>query len=224
MPRAARRFLPPIFKAFWPVPAVRASFVAIILIAIGAFSLSRQAWGAHAYAQFGDIKYAEGFRHFAYVNPDAPKGGEIRLVPPTRPTNYDKFNPFTLKGTPPHNLAGLLLETLLTGNAEEPTTAYGLLADDVTVAPDGRSATFRLHPQARFHNGDAVLAEDVAIEVYDLRGARVRTLTRGRLEAGRHSATWDGRDEAGHRAPAGVYLVRMSAGAYHGQQKLVRVE
>ena len=162
MPRAARRFLPPIFKAFWPVPAVRASFVAIILIAIGAFSLSRQAWGAHAYAQFGDIKYAEGFRHFAYVNPDAPKGGEIRLVPPTRPTNYDKFNPFTLKGTPPHNLAGLLLETLLTGNAEEPTTAYGLLADDVTVAPDGRSATFRLHPQARFHNGDAVLAEDVA--------------------------------------------------------------
>ena len=57
------------------------------------------AWAAHAYAQFGDIKYPAGFSHFDYVNPDAPKGGEIRMVPPTRPTNFDKFNPFTLKGT-----------------------------------------------------------------------------------------------------------------------------
>ena len=86
---------------------------------------------AHAYAQFGDIKYPSGFSHFSYVNPDAPKGGEIRMVPPTRPTNFDKFNPFTLKGTAPHGVGGLLLETLLTGNAEEPTTAYGLLAEDV---------------------------------------------------------------------------------------------
>ena len=65
---------------------------------------------------------------------------------------------------------------------------------------------------------------DVAIEVYDLRGARVRTLLRGRHEAGRHSVAWDGRDESGGRAAAGVYLVRMTAGSYSGQQKLVRVE
>ncbi|VWX63283.1 Microcin C transport system substrate-binding protein [Burkholderiales bacterium 8X] len=118
-------------------------------------------WAAHAYAQFGDIKYPPGFTHFSYVNPDAPKGGEIRMVPPTRPTNFDKFNPFTLKGTAPYGMGGLLFESLLTGNSEEPTTAYGLLADDVTVADDKLSATFRLHPQARFNDGSPVQAADV---------------------------------------------------------------
>ena len=118
-------------------------------------------WGAHAYAQFGDIKYPPGFTHFSYVNPAAPKGGEIRMVPPTRPTNFDKFNPFTLKGTAPYGLGSLMFESLLTGNSEEPTTAYGLLAEDVNVAPDKLSATFRLHPKARFNDGSPVLAADV---------------------------------------------------------------
>ena len=118
-------------------------------------------WAAHAYAQFGDIKYPPGFTHFSYVNPDAPKGGEIRMVPPTRPTNFDKFNPFTLKGTAPYGLGGLMFESLLTGNSEEPTTAYGLLAEDVEVATDKLSATFRLHPKARFNDGSPVLAADV---------------------------------------------------------------
>lgn len=123
--------------------------------------LAPVAWAAHAYAQFGDIKYPAGFSHFDYVNPAAPKGGEIRMVPPTRPTNFDKFNPFTLRGTAPYGVGILLIESLLTGNSEEPTTAYGLLADDVTVSDDKLSATFRIHPKARFHNGEPVLAADV---------------------------------------------------------------
>lgn len=118
-------------------------------------------WAAHAYAQFGDVKYPSGFTHFDYVDPKAPKGGEIRMVPPTRPTNFDKFNPFTLKGTTPYGIAELMFESLLVGNADEPTTAYGLLAEDVEVAVDGLSATFRLNPQARFHDGKPVLAADV---------------------------------------------------------------
>lgn len=123
--------------------------------------LAAPAWAAHAYAQFGDIKYAPGFTHFSYVNPQAPRGGEIRMVPPTRPTNFDKFNPFTLKGTAPYGIGNLLFDSLLSGNSEEPTTAYGLLAEDVTVAPDGMSVVFRLNPRARFHDGKPVLAEDV---------------------------------------------------------------
>ena len=119
------------------------------------------AWAAHAYAQFGDIKYPPGFKNFSYVNPVAPKGGDISLVAPTRASSFDKYNPFTLKGTAPPGISALMFETLLTGNAEEPTTAYGLLAEDVSVAPDKLSATFRLHPEARFHNGDPVLATDV---------------------------------------------------------------
>ncbi len=124
-------------------------------------SLMHPAWAAHAYAQYGDIKYPAGFSHLAYVNPQAPKGGEISLVPPTRLSNFDKYNPFTLKGSAPPALGSLVFETLLTGTLDEPTTAYGLLANDVTVAADKKSVTFTLNPLAKFHNGEAVLATDV---------------------------------------------------------------
>jgi microcin C transport system substrate-binding protein len=127
----------------------------------GLWCMSTGAWAAHAYAQFGDIKYPPGFDHFEYVNPAAPKGGEIALVAPSRVSTFDKYNPFTLKGNAPAGLGELMFETLLTGTFDEPTTAYGLLADDVNVAPDKLSATFHLRLEARFHNGDPVLAIDV---------------------------------------------------------------
>ena len=118
-------------------------------------------WAEHAYALWGQPKYAQGFTHFDYVNPDAPKGGELRLVSNLRVSTFDKYNPFTIKGTAPAYLSGLLFDTLLVGSMDETATGYGLLAEDVQVAPDRLSATFRLRPQARFHNGKPVLAEDV---------------------------------------------------------------
>ena len=135
------------------------SFLSLAVVALT--GLAPAAWAAHAYAQFGDVKYPAGFASFGYVNPAAPKGGEIRMVPPTRPTNFDKFNPYTLRGTAPYGISTLMVESLLVGNFEEPTTAYGLLAEDVEVAPDKLSATFRLNPKARFHDGSPVLAADV---------------------------------------------------------------
>jgi len=117
--------------------------------------------GAHAFSQFGDIKYPIGFHHFEWANPQAPKGGEITLVAPTRITQFDKYNPFTLKGNAPPGLAELMFETLLTGTYDEPTTAYGLLAEDVAVSRDRLSVLFRLNPAARFNNGGPVLAVDV---------------------------------------------------------------
>ena len=119
------------------------------------------AWAAHGYALWGALKYPPGFDHFAYVNPAAPKGGEIRLVSNLRYSNFDKYNPFTMKGSPPAYLAGLMFDSLLTGALDEEGAGYGLLAEDVSVAPDGLSATFQLRPEARFHNGDPVLAHDV---------------------------------------------------------------
>jgi microcin C transport system substrate-binding protein len=125
------------------------------------------AWAAHAYSQFGDIKYPPGFTHVDYVNPNAPKGGRLVLVPNSRATNFDKYNPFILKGEHPPGLhnegqnSSLVFETLLGGTADEATTGYGLLADDVVVAPDMLSAVFRLNPLAKFNNGDPVLARDV---------------------------------------------------------------
>ncbi len=126
-----------------------------------AFLCSGPSWAGHAYAQFGDIKYPANFKNFDYANPIAPKGGELILVPPSRLSSFDKYNPFTLKGNAAPGLTGLVFESLLTDTMDEPTTAYGLLAEDVSVAADRRSVTFKLRPQARFHTGDAVLAEDV---------------------------------------------------------------
>ena len=132
-----------------------------LVLFLAALLAAPAAWAAHAYAQFGDIKYPKGFSHFEWVNPSAPKGGDLSLVPPLRITNLDKLNPFTLKGTAPPGLGGLVFETLLTGTLDEPTTAYGLLAEDIQVAPDGLSVTFRLNPAARFHDGKPVMAADV---------------------------------------------------------------
>ena len=132
------------------------SFIIWLLVAC-----SGPAWAGHAYAQFGDVKYPANYKNFDYVNPLAPKGGELVLVPPSRLSSFDKYNPFTLKGNAAPGLTELVFESLLTGTMDEPTTAYGLLAEDVTVASDRRSVTFKLRPQARFHNGDPVMADDV---------------------------------------------------------------
>jgi microcin C transport system substrate-binding protein len=118
-------------------------------------------WAAHAYSLWGDIKYPAGFSHFEYVNPNAPKGGELVMVSNLRVSTFDKYNPFTLKGTAPAYLAGLIFETLLVGSLDENGTGYGLLAQDVEVPADGMSATFKLNPKARFHDGKPVEAADV---------------------------------------------------------------
>ena len=125
------------------------------------FLWSSPSWAGHAYAQFGDVKYPANFKNFDYANPLAPKGGELVLVPPSRLSSFDKYNPFTLKGNAAPGLTGLVFESLLIGTLDEPTTAYGLLAEDVTLSSDRRSVTFKLRSQARFHNGEPVQAQDV---------------------------------------------------------------
>lgn len=119
------------------------------------------AWAAHGYALWDDLKYPPGFAAFEYVNPAAPKGGELRLVSNLRYSTFDKYNPFTIKGSPPAYLAALLFDTLLTGAMDETASGYGLLAEDVQLAPDRMSVTFRLRREARFHNGSPVEAADV---------------------------------------------------------------
>lgn len=129
----------------------------LVLLAL----VTRLGWAAPGYAVWGQFKYPPGFDHFGYVNPAAPKGGELRLVAGSRASTFDKYNPFTLKGLAPSFEGDLLFEGLLTGSMDEVGVGYGLLAEDVDVAPDRLSATFRLRPEARFHNGDPVLAADV---------------------------------------------------------------
>ena len=133
----------------------------IVLTLLASTGLAASAWAAHGYALWGELKYPANFTHFDYVNPQAPKGGELRLVSNLRVSTFDKYNPFTLRGSAPAYLSSLMFESLLTGALDESGAAYGLLASDVRAAPDGLSVTFVINPQARFHNGLPVLAEDV---------------------------------------------------------------
>lgn len=114
-------------------------------------------------------KYPAGFSHFDYVRPDAPKGGRLQL---SASGSFDKLNPFTLRGQVAAGMGysgngfvfaeyGLLFDSLTTPSEDEPFSRYGLLAEDIALAPDQLSVQFRLNPKARFSNGDPVLAEDV---------------------------------------------------------------
>ncbi|WP_296510726.1 extracellular solute-binding protein [Rhodoferax sp.] len=139
-------------------------------------------WAAHGYALWGDLQYPAGFAHFSYVNPAAPKGGELRLVSNLRVSTFDKYNPFTVKGSAPAYLSNLMFDSLLAGALDETAAGYGLLAQDVSVSPDRLSATFVLRPEARFHNGDPVLARDVKHSFDMLKSAQAAPGYRSLLE------------------------------------------
>ncbi|MDO4641803.1 MAG: extracellular solute-binding protein [Neisseria sp.] len=102
--------------------------------------------------------YQPGFTHFGYVNPSAPKGGT--LVLPAY-GGFDSLNPYTLKGDAADGIDMLTVDKLMVQGEDEPFAVYGLLAESITVSPDERSVIFKLNPNARFHNGDPVLAKDV---------------------------------------------------------------
>ncbi len=115
----------------------------------------------HAFAAYGPPKYGADFPHFDYVNPNAPKGGMVRLRFPDRRSSFDKYNPWTTRGNAPAGILIWMVESLGHLVQDEPSTVYGLLAESIFVAPDFSSVSFRLNPKARFTNGDGVTAADV---------------------------------------------------------------
>jgi microcin C transport system substrate-binding protein len=114
----------------------------------------------HGISIFGDLKYPADFKHFDYVNPDAPKGGKIATIGVVARDTFDSFNDFILKGDPAQGL-GLLFDTLMVRAYDEPDAVYGLIAKSGEVAADGKSVTFQLREEAKFSDGTAVTAEDV---------------------------------------------------------------
>lgn len=146
-----------IWKSLPPscLPLLRQGLLAFLV------ALSPVAHAKYAIAQYGEPKYPPNFTHFDYVNPDAPRGGTLTLANPDRRTSFDKFNPFTLRGTAAPGIGSLMFESLAVGDGDEASTVYGLIADDIDVAPDGMSVTFHINPAARFSNGDAITAADV---------------------------------------------------------------
>jgi microcin C transport system substrate-binding protein len=139
--------------------------VLILLLAFGALfglaSYSGEGSAAQGIAQYGKPKYADGFAHFDYANPKAPKGGTLTLPNPDRRTSFDKFNPFTLRGVTAPGIGALMFESLAVGSADEVSSVYGLIAEDIQVAPDKMSVSFRIRPEAQFSDSSPILASDV---------------------------------------------------------------
>jgi microcin C transport system substrate-binding protein len=114
----------------------------------------------HGLSAFGDLAYPADFEHFAYVNPDAPKGGTFSLMGWGGVTTFDSLNNYILKGDAAQGLE-LLFDTLMTRAADEPDAVYGLVASGAEVADDRLSVTFMLRPEVRFSNGSPLTANDV---------------------------------------------------------------
>ena len=139
-------------------PIRRATQIVLLGLLLGLGVLSAHA--SQGISQYGKPKYPDGFSHFDYVNPNAPRGGTLTLPNPGSRSSFDKFNPFTLRGVTAPGIE-LMFESLAEGSADEVSSIYGLLADDIQVAADHKSVIFHIRPEAKFSDGSPVLAADV---------------------------------------------------------------
>ncbi|WP_196772797.1 extracellular solute-binding protein [Pseudodesulfovibrio alkaliphilus] len=135
------------------------SVCALLLLVCHAYAAAAYAAPpAHAVSSAGQPKYGPGFSHFAYADPDAPKGGELRQSATGR---FNNLNPFSTKGIPPagwHYLA----DSLTVAAEDDPFTQYGLVAVGIEMADDRSWIAFHLDPRARFHDKTPITAHDVA--------------------------------------------------------------
>lgn len=121
----------------------------------------------HALSLIGEPKYRADFKHFDWVNPDAPKGGTVRF---TFEGTFDSLNPFTIKGVPATGV-GMIYDSLMASSPDEESAEYGLVAEWVSFPADFSSATFGLRPEARFHDGKPITPEDVIFSLEALKKA-----------------------------------------------------
>lgn len=153
--------------------ATRGVFAAFLsgLATVAAMPLASLANPVHGIAIYGEPALPENFDHLPYANPDAPKGGSIRLA---EPGGFDSLKPWVLKGNPVWPILfqpGLVTESLMYRSLDEPFTLYGLLAESVETDPDRTWVEFTLRPEARFSDGTPVTIEDV-IWSYEVLGTQ----------------------------------------------------
>jgi microcin C transport system substrate-binding protein len=135
-------------------------FILFFLVLVGIHcSFGDDTLGERVHAlSLGDIpKYGPDFKGFSYANLNAPKGGEIRWH---ALGTFDNFNPFTMKGRPSAAFY-LTDDSLAVRSLDEPYTVYGLIAESMQLAKDNSRILFHLHPDAKFHDGTSIKAEDV---------------------------------------------------------------
>ena len=122
---------------------------------------------SHGLSAFGDLKYPGDFTQFDYVNPEAPKGGLWSTAYGN--ISYDSFNPFILKGNPALGVSTIIFDSLMVASADEADSVYGLIAASAELAEDRSWVAFEMRPEARFHDGTPITAEDVVFSLETLR-------------------------------------------------------
>jgi microcin C transport system substrate-binding protein len=127
----------------------------------------------HGISAFGDLKYPADFRHFDYVNADAPKGGLFSLIPSNRAYNqsfftFNSLNAYILKGEGAQGM-DMTFAALMARANDEPDAMYGLAAKSVRISPDNLVYRFTMRPEARFHDGSKLTAQDVAFSLTALK-------------------------------------------------------
>ncbi|WP_296253437.1 extracellular solute-binding protein [Pseudomonas sp. UBA4194] len=138
-----------------PLRALSTPMGAVLLSAVASLALAAP---QHAVTLYGEApKYPADFQHFDYVNPDAPKGGTFRQ---NGFGGFDSLNPYISKGVPAADVS-MIYDTLARASLDEPFTEYGLVAGQIEKAPDNSWVRFYLRPEARFHDGHPIHAEDV---------------------------------------------------------------
>jgi microcin C transport system substrate-binding protein len=123
----------------------------------------------HGLSTFGELGLPRDFKHFAFVNPAAPKGGfvNIQLKSGGGNQSFDTFNTLNSFVDKGDGVGGteLIFDSLVTSHADEPLTSYGLLAHTILIAPDKLTYRFKLREEASFHDGSPLTAEDVAFSM-----------------------------------------------------------
>jgi len=132
-------------------------------------SAAAQEAEAHGISAFGDLKYAVDFKHLTYVDPDAPKGGAFSQIGPQRQYNqsfltFNSLNSFVLKGDAAQGME-LTFATLMARALDEPDAMYGVAARAVRVSADKRTYRFLMRPEATFHDGTKLTANDAAFSL-----------------------------------------------------------
>ncbi len=133
------------------------AWLGIVLLLLTGPAAAQDTITAHGISTFGDLKYPAGFAQYDYVNPDAPKGGEMSIW---TSGGFDSMNPYTIKGRS-GALASIFFESLLEGSYDEPDSQYGLVAESLEYPPSKDWVIFKLRPEAKFSDGSALTADDV---------------------------------------------------------------
>ena len=150
------------------------SVAALLILGAGAATALAQSPASkkhHALSLVGEPKFGPGFKHFDWVNPDAPKGGVVREW---AQGSFDSLNPFSIKGRPAGGISSFTYSALMADSVDEPSTEYCLICEWVSFPADYSSATFKLREGARFHDGKPITPEDVIFSIGALKKANPR--------------------------------------------------